>query len=77
MAWLGEHRAFVMEEYICNGGSVITTQRVFHIQFKRGRHDSVPDRKTIHVWVSYCRASSSALKRKSPGRSQIVTTPEK
>ena len=25
MAWLGEHRAFVVEEFIRNGGSVITT----------------------------------------------------
>jgi hypothetical protein len=29
MVWRGEHCAFVAEEYIRNGGSVITTQRAF------------------------------------------------
>ena len=42
IAWLGEHCAFVVEENICNGGSVITTQRAFRIRLKCGRHDSVP-----------------------------------
>jgi hypothetical protein len=66
MAWRGEHRAFVVEEYIRNGGSVITTQRAFRIRFKLGRHDPVPVRKTIHVWVSNFRATGSALKKKLP-----------
>jgi hypothetical protein len=52
MAWSGDHRAFVVEEYIRNGRSVITTQRAFRIRFEFGRHDPVPVRKTIHVWVS-------------------------
>jgi hypothetical protein len=76
MAWHGEHHAFVMEEYIRNGDSVITTQRAFRIRFELGRHDPVPDRKTIHVWVSNFRATGSALKKKSPGRPCTVTTPE-
>ena len=76
MAWHGEHRAFVVEEYIRNGESVITTQRAFRIRFELGRHDPVPDRKTIHVWVSNFRATGSALKKKSPGRPRTVTTPE-
>ncbi|PNF42023.1 hypothetical protein B7P43_G12304 [Cryptotermes secundus] len=76
MAWHSEHRAFVVEEYIRNGESVITTQRAFRIRFELGRHDPVPDRKTIHVWVSNFRATGSALKKKSPGRPRTVTTPE-
>jgi transposase len=68
MAWRGEHRAFVVEEYIRNGGSVITTQRAFRKRFELGRHDPVPVRKTIHDWVSNFRATGSALKKKSPGR---------
>jgi hypothetical protein len=49
MAWRGEYRAFVVEEYIRNGGSVITTQRAFRIRLELGRHDPVSVRKTIHV----------------------------
>jgi hypothetical protein len=32
MAWSGEHRAFVVEEFIQSGGSPIMTQRAFHSQ---------------------------------------------
>jgi hypothetical protein len=46
MAWRGEHRAFVVEEYIRNGGSLITIQRAFRIRFELGRHDPVPGRRT-------------------------------
>ncbi|KAL4149807.1 hypothetical protein QTP88_003669 [Uroleucon formosanum] len=76
MAWHGEHRAFVVEEYIRNGDSAITTQRAFRIRFKLGRHDPVPDRKTIQVWLSNFRATGSALKRKSSGRPLTATTPD-
>ncbi|CAI6359906.1 unnamed protein product [Macrosiphum euphorbiae] len=76
MAWHGEHRAFVVEEYIRNGGSAITTQRAFRIRFQLGRHDPVPDRKTIQVWLSNFRATGSALKRKSSGRPLTATTPD-
>lgn len=62
MAWLGEHRAFVVEEFISNGGSVITTQRAFRIRFELGQHDRVPDRKIIQQWVSNFRQTGSALK---------------
>jgi hypothetical protein len=34
MTWRGEHRAFVVEEYIRIGGSVITTQPSFRIRFE-------------------------------------------
>lgn len=76
MAWHGEHLAFVVEEYIRNGGSAITSQRAFRIRFQLGRHDPVPDRKTIQVWLSNSRATGSALKRKSSGRPLTATTPD-
>lgn len=74
--WNGEHCAFVVEEYIRNGGSVITTQRPFRIYFQLGRNDLVPDRKTIQVWVSNFGATGSALKRKLFGRPLSATTPK-
>jgi len=37
MVWLGEHRAFIVEEFIQNGGSPVATQRAFRIRFALGR----------------------------------------
>ena len=76
MAWHGEHRSFVVEEFIKNGGSVISTQRAFRIRFELGRRDSVPDAKTIKLWVSNFRQTGSALKRKPTGRPRTAITPE-
>jgi len=36
MAWLGEHRAFIVEEFIKNGRSPVATQRAFRIRFALG-----------------------------------------
>jgi len=36
MAWLGEHLAFIVEEFIKNGGSPVATQRAFRIRFALG-----------------------------------------
>jgi hypothetical protein len=36
MAWSGEHRAFVVEEFIKNGGSPIIMKRDFRISFALG-----------------------------------------
>ena len=52
MAWLEEHRAFIVEEFIKNGGSPVATQRAFRIRFALGRREAVPDKKTIYRWVS-------------------------
>jgi len=51
MAWLGEHRAFIVE-FIKNGGSPVATQRAFRIRFALGRREAVPDTKTFYRWVS-------------------------
>jgi len=76
MAWSGKHRAFVVEEFINNGGSPITTQCAFRIWFALNRRDPVPNSKTIHYWASNFRQTSSALKRKSTGRPRTATGPE-
>ena len=52
MTWSGEHRAFIVEEFIRNGGSPVATQRAFRIRFALGRRETVPDKKTIYRWVS-------------------------
>ena len=44
MARSGEHRAFIVEEFIKNGGSLVATQRAFRIRFAPGRRDTVPDK---------------------------------
>ena len=59
--WLEEHRAFIVEEFIKNGGSPVTTQRAFRIRFALGRREVVPDKKTIYLWVSNFRQTGQTL----------------
>ena len=49
MAWLEEHRAFIVEKFIKNDGSPVATQRAFRIRFALGRREAVPDKKTIYL----------------------------
>ena len=49
MARSGEHRAFVIEELVKNGESVVETQRFFRRHFSLNRHDPVPTGKTIQL----------------------------
>ncbi|GBL82575.1 hypothetical protein AVEN_263665-1 [Araneus ventricosus] len=74
MVWSGEHRAFVIEAYLKNGDSVITSQRLFRRHFGLDRNAKVPDKKTILLWVRNFLRTSSALKRKPPGRRRSVRT---
>ena len=76
MAWSGEHRAFVIEEFVKNGESVVATQRSFRRHFSLNRHDPVPTGKTIHRWVSNFRQTSSALNRIRSGRPRTRTAQE-
>ena len=76
MVWTGEHRGFAVEAYYENNRSVIAMQRAFRTRFALGRNASVPDRKTIFLWISNLWANGSTLKRKSPGRPRTVKTPE-
>ena len=75
MAWSGEHCAFVIEEFVKNGESVVTTQHSFRRHFSLNRHDPVPTEKTIHRWVSNFRQTSLSLNRRS-GRPRTRTAQE-
>lgn len=75
MDWTGEHRAFIVETFMKNE-SVTATQRAFRVHFRLGRHDPVPVRNTILLWVNNFRGGASALKRKSTGRPRTARTPE-
>jgi len=61
MGWTGEHRGFVVEAYYENSRSVIATQTAFRTRLVLGRNASVPDRKTILLWISNLQATGSAL----------------
>jgi len=78
MAWLGEHRAFIVDEFIKNGGSPVTTQRAFRIRFALGRREAVPDKKTICLWVSNFRQTEQTLEAlKEAIRQEVAAiTPE-
>ncbi|XP_036366071.1 uncharacterized protein LOC118766599 [Octopus sinensis] len=76
MNWTGEHRAFIVETFIKTNDSVTATQGAFRLHFNLGRHDPVPARNTILLWVTNFRATGSALKRKSTSRPRTARTPE-
>ena len=76
MAWSGEHRAFVFEEFVKNDESVVATQRSFRRHFSLNRHDPVPAGKTILRWVSNFRLASSALNRRKSDRPRPRTAQE-
>jgi len=78
LAWLGEHRAFIVEKFIKNGGSQVATQRAFHLRFALGRREAVPDKKTIYRWVSDFRQTGQTLEAlKEAIRQEVAAiTPE-
>ena len=78
MAWLGEHRAFIVEEFRKNGGSPVATQRAFCIRFALGRREAVPDKKTIYRWVSNFKQTGQTLEAlKEAIRQEVAAiTPE-
>ena len=76
MAWSGEHRAFVVAQFVKNGESVVATQRSFRRHFSLNRHGPVPTGKTIRRWVSNFRQTSSALNRRRSGRPRTRTAEE-
>jgi len=78
MVWLGEHRTFIVEEFIKNGGSPVATQRAVRIRFALGRREAVPDKKTIYLWVSNFRQTGQTLEAlKEAVRQEVAAiTPE-
>ena len=65
-----------MESFFINRESVTAILRNFRNQFQLSRHDPVPNRKTVLLWVKNFRTTGSALKRKPPGRPRSLRTPE-
>jgi len=78
MAWLEEHRAFIVEEFIKNGVSPVANQRAFRIRFALGRREVVPDKKTIYRWVSNFRQTGQTLEalKEAIGLEVAAITPE-
>ena len=78
MAWLEEHGAFVVQDFIKNGGSSVATQRANRIRFTLGRREAVPDKKTIYRWVSNFRQTGQTLEAlKEAIRQEVAAiTPE-
>jgi len=78
MVWLEEHRAFIVEEFIKNGGSPVATQCAFRIRIALGRREAVPDKKTIYHWVSNFRQTGPTLEAlKEAIRQEVAAiTPE-
>ena len=56
-----QHCAFIGETFIKNN-SVSATQRIFHMPFGLGRHDSIPTQNAILLWFTNFRATGSTLK---------------
>ena len=74
-SWTEEHRFFAVETYFKINESPITVQKIFCRHFKLGRHNRVPDLRTIVRWVSHFRTTASSHKEKSPGRPRSQRTP--
>jgi len=74
MAWLGENRSFIVEEFIKNGGSPVATQHAFRIRFALGRREAVPDKKTIYHWVSNFIQTGQTLEALKEAIQQEVAT---
>jgi hypothetical protein len=76
MVWNLEHRAFVMRRYYANGESVLRTQREFRREFSVPRHGPIPTRNTIMRWITSVNTTGSLFKKKPPGPTRTVRTPE-
>ena len=78
IALLEKQRAFIVEEFIKNGGSPVATQRAVRVRFALGRREAVPDKKTIYRWVSNFRQTGQTLEAwKEAIRQEVAAiTPE-
>jgi hypothetical protein len=52
------------------------TQRRVRRHFNINRNDSVPSRNSLLLWARNFRETTSAVKRKPPGRQPSLRTPE-
>ena len=60
--WSKEERAFAVEAYFSNDGSIIATQRVFRTQFNIRTGAPLPGRQSIALWVNTFRVSGNVEK---------------
>ncbi|PNF27731.1 hypothetical protein B7P43_G12796 [Cryptotermes secundus] len=67
MEWSGAQHVFVVETFLKNRESVIATQRAFRTHFELRRRNRIPTQNTILRWAASFHATSSTLKKKSPG----------
>ena len=76
MSWTAVQRSFTIETFLKTNEAVTATQRAFRVHFNLRRHDPVPARNTILLWVKNFRETGSALKRKPTGRPRTARTEE-
>lgn len=76
MPWSGDHLGFVVENICKNDESAIWKRRTFLRRFGLCVNESVSDLKISLLWIQRIKETRSALKRKTPGRSKNVRTPE-
>jgi hypothetical protein len=72
MQWSNEQRAFAIEAYFSNGGSVVSTQRAFRNRFNIAPLGPVPDRKSIVTGSVQKRRSGDARPIRSPENIEAV-----
>lgn len=75
MVWTSVQRAFAVEAFIRNNESVIMAQREFRTRFQIPPRHSVPDRKSIVLWVNNFRETGNVVKKRG-GRPRSARTPE-
>lgn len=73
--WNLEYCTFVLQ---CFMQTVIVTQtqRDFHVHFNVARHGVIPYCNTILHWIHNVNTTASLLKKKLPGLTRTVNTPE-
>ncbi len=72
-----EQKAFVVEVFLKNNESHITTIRKFRAHFKLKSNEKVPDLKTVKNWTEKFRQSGSTTNEKPTGTPKRVRTPTK
>lgn len=75
MAWSNEQRAFAVETYFSQNRSIVAVQRAMRTRYQIPPRNSVPDRKSILLWVENFRACGSVVKKRV-GAQRTVRTPE-
>lgn len=75
MAWSNEQRAFAVETYFSENKSIVAVQRALRTRYGIPPRNTVPDRKSILLWVENFRACGSVV-QKRVGAQRTIRTPE-